>query len=63
MPELDGLALIDEIRKVNNDIPIVIISAFGQEMVSEKALAKGAIKVLRKPFESRQLLEMIEKTI
>ena len=63
MPELDGLALIDEIRKVNNDIPIVIISAFGQEMVSEKALEKGAIKVLRKPFESRQLLEIIEKTI
>ena len=61
MPELDGLALIDEIRKINTDVPIVIISAFGQESMSRKALEKGAVKILHKPFESRQLFEVIDQ--
>ena len=63
MPELDGLALIDEIKKLHIEVPIVIVSAFGQESMSQKAIAKGAVKILHKPFESRQLLEVIEQFI
>ena len=63
MPELDGLALIDEIKKLNIEVPIVIVSAFGQESMSQKAITKGAFKIVHKPFESRQLLEVIEQFI
>jgi len=61
MPELDGLSLIDEIKKKKIEAPVVIVSAFGQENISQKALKKGAVKILHKPFESKQLFDVIEK--
>jgi two-component system, NtrC family, response regulator HydG len=61
MPELDGLALIDEIKKRKIETPVIIVSAFGQESISQKGLKKGAAKILRKPFESKELFETIEK--
>lgn len=61
MPELDGLSLIEEIRKTDLEIPIVIISAFGQDKMSQRAIQKGAAKILNKPFDSNQLLNVIDQ--
>ena len=61
MPEMDGLSLIDEIKKKKIVAPVIIVSAFGQESISQKGLRKGAVKVLHKPFESKQLFDVIEK--
>ena len=61
MPELDGLSLIDEIKKQKIKSPIVVVSAFGQDSMSQKALKKGAARILDKPFESKQLFDVIEK--
>jgi len=61
MPELDGLSLIEEIKKQKIKVPVIIVSAFGQESISDKGLKKGAVKILRKPFESKQLFDVIEK--
>jgi DNA-binding response OmpR family regulator len=61
MPEIDGLSLLDEIKKQKIKAPVVIVSAYGQEIISQKGLKKGAVKILHKPFESKQLFEVIEK--
>ena len=61
MPELDGLSLIDEIKKQKLKVPVIIVSAFGQDNMSEIGLKKGAVKILLKPFESKQLFDAIDK--
>ena len=61
MPELDGLSLIEELKKQKITTPVIIVSAFGQDNISKKGLKKGAVKILRKPFESKQLFEIINE--
>ena len=60
LPKLDGLALINKIRKEDTDTPILILSALGE--VDEKVLGlkAGADDYLAKPFSFSELLARIE---
>lgn len=63
MPEMDGIALLKSIRKTNEKIPFVVVSAFGQEKMTKNALKSGANFVLIKPFESKKLINVIKELI
>jgi len=63
MPQMDGWALVKEIRSRGCDIPIIIISAFGTDEQADQIMAAGANMVLEKPFEQEQLIETIEKLL
>jgi len=60
LPKLDGLSLINKIRKEDTDTPILILSALGE--VDEKVLGlkAGADDYLAKPFSFSELLARIE---
>ena len=60
LPKLDGLSLINKIRKEDTDTPILILSALGD--VDEKVLGlkAGADDYLAKPFSFSELLARIE---
>tara|TARA_B100001079_G_scaffold160986_1_gene138026 strand:- start:616 stop:1296 length:681 start_codon:yes stop_codon:yes gene_type:complete len=60
LPKLDGLSLINKIRKEDADTPILILSALGE--VDEKVLGlkAGADDYLAKPFSFSELLARIE---
>ncbi|KAA3615720.1 MAG: response regulator [Calditrichaeota bacterium] len=62
MPEMDGLTLAKEIRIQDKKIPILIVSAFGQENMNNKVLGEQAF-VISKPFERNELIDVIEKNI
>ena len=62
MPEMDGLTLTKEIRKKDNNIPIIIVSAFGQESMADE-VKEVNISVLNKPFERDGLIDAIEINI
>lgn len=63
MPKLDGLGVLD---KVHNDHSIkkrpsfVIISAIGQEQITEAAFSKGADYYIMKPFDNEMVLNRIK---
>lgn len=63
MPKLDGLGVMD---KVNNDTSIqkhpsfVMISAIGQEQVTEAAFARGASYYIMKPFSNEMVISRIK---
>ena len=61
MPQMDGIALVEEIRNRNNDVPVIVISAFGTNFQANKALEAGANMVIEKPFEQEQLITIIEQ--
>lgn len=63
MPEMDGLTLIEELNLKKYNIPILIVSAFGQERLAQEALKIGALKILSKPFDSKTLIASIEEHI
>jgi CheY-like chemotaxis protein len=57
MPHLDGLQLLEQMRSHYITIPMVIISAFPQQLMGFRA--HGAVGYLRKPFTRHQLLNMV----
>lgn len=59
MPRMDGLEMSREIRTLNEDVPIIILSAFSETDKLLNAIDIGAVKYLIKPFDPDELLEYI----
>ena len=53
MPEMDGLSFLRHLRQTEITIPVIIISAFGQESDTKQALNLGASDVMSKPFDRK----------
>ena len=59
MPGLSGLDLQRQLADAGNRVPIIFITAHGNEQVREQARQAGAIAFLSKPFEEQALLEAL----
>lgn len=59
MPVMDGYAASDMIRKINQEIPIVAMTADAITGVEEKCLSHGIRNYVSKPFEPDQLIETL----
>ncbi|MEG2353782.1 MAG: response regulator transcription factor [Clostridium sp.] len=58
LPDIDGLEVLEQIRQ-SSDIPIIVISARGQEKEKVEALDKGADDYITKPFHIGELFARI----
>lgn len=63
MPEMDGIACIEQLIALDSDLRILVISALSDKATGIEALKKGARGFLCKPFTEQQLLDaLIELT-
>jgi DNA-binding response OmpR family regulator len=60
LPRLGGLELVRELRKVDPNLPILILSAKGQELDKVAGLQLGADDYMVKPFGLKELLARID---
>jgi DNA-binding NtrC family response regulator len=60
MPAMGGLDLLQEIRRKNRNLPVVLLTAFGDRATFAKAAEMGAVDFLTKPFRAESLLEIIQ---
>ena len=58
---LDGLDLLDEIKRRDPSIPVLVISGHGNLDTAVAAIRKGAADFIEKPFEAARLLLMVER--
>lgn len=61
MPEMGGMEALEEIRKRDREIPIIIITSSSTREAAIEAIAKGANEYVLKPFEWEELKAKIEK--
>ena len=61
MPDLDGLAALDAIRRRDSQTPIIILTASSDHNAAADALARGANAYVLKPFEWDELKATIEQ--
>ena len=59
MPGLTGGQLIDEIQRMNLPIPILVITAYGDQKLRRGLSQKGCPHCLDKPFDEGKLLEKV----
>ena len=63
LPDLSGMRVLEEIRRTNAEIPIILITAFGTIESAVEACHLGADDYLTKPFGKEQLMFVISKAL
>lgn len=58
---LDGLELLDEIKRRDSSIPVLVISGHGNLDTAVAAIRRGAADFIEKPFEAERLLLMVAR--
>lgn len=61
MPEMTGIEVLEEIRKTDKLLPVIILTSSTSRDVAVASLAKGANEYVLKPFEWEELKGKIEK--
>jgi CheY-like chemotaxis protein len=51
MPGMDGLSLLREIKRLRPDLPVMMVTAYGDEERRRQAGAAGALQFLTKPVD------------
>jgi len=63
MPGMDGLELLDNIKKQNTHLPVIMITAFAEVEKAVSAMQAGAYNYLSKPFSNDELLINVNKAV
>ncbi len=63
MPETDGLETLKRLRKVEREIPVIMLSCIGETRTIVEAMRSGATDYLNKPFEEAELEIAILKAL
>jgi len=61
MPEMDGIQALKEIKKLDSNSKIVMISAMGQESYVREAVMLGAKGFIVKPFKEDYVIQTLSK--
>jgi DNA-binding response OmpR family regulator len=61
MPEMNGFEVLGQVRRRWPALPVIIITAFGGDVVAKRAKALGAAAYLEKPFRLQDLLTTLRR--
>src|SRR3982074_3978131 len=63
MPEMDGIAALKEIRRLDPAARVAMVTAMGQQAIVMEALKAGAGDFVLKPFQPERVLGALEKIL
>ena len=63
MPGKDGLTLIDSLRAINPELPVIVMTAFGTVASAVDAMKRGAADYLTKPIDLDELDVLVTRTL
>ncbi len=63
MPDENGLDLIPRIKKLRPDLRIIVMSAQNTLLTAVKATERGAFEYLPKPFDLKELVDVVERAL
>ncbi len=63
MPGRTGIDLVDDLRRVNPEVPVIVMTAFGTVATAVEAMKRGAADYLTKPIDLDELEVLIARTL
>ncbi len=63
MPGMDGISALDEIRKIDDDLPVLMITAFASVENAIVAMKRGAFDYITKPFKNDEVLVVLRNAL
>ncbi|HVU24802.1 MAG TPA: response regulator [Opitutus sp.] len=61
MPEMDGIRALEEIRKIDPLVSVVMLTGYGTLLTAQQAMIGGANQYLRKPPDVAELIDAVRK--
>jgi DNA-binding NtrC family response regulator len=63
MPGIDGLQMLDELRKQDEELPVIMITAYASMENAIAAMKKGAFDYITKPFKNDEVLVVLRNAV
>jgi DNA-binding NtrC family response regulator len=63
MPGMDGLALLEELKKLDDDMPVLMVTAFASVETALAAMKRGAFDYITKPFKNDEVLVVVRNAV
>lgn len=63
MPQVSGIELLEQIRALNTETPVILMTAYGELDVAIDAIKKGVFDFIIKPYKPEYLAYTVEKAI
>ena len=63
MPGMDGIATLDELKKADDDLPVLMITAFASVENAIAAMKRGAYDYITKPFKNDEVLVVLRNAL
>ncbi|PSJ42539.1 sigma-54-dependent transcriptional regulator [Zobellella taiwanensis] len=63
MPGMTGLELLRQVRQVDEEIPVILVTGFGDISMAVGAIRNGAYDFIEKPFSADLLLDVVHRAL
>jgi two-component system response regulator FixJ len=63
MPGMDGLQLQARLAEIDDKLPVIVMTGFGQVPIAVKAMKAGAVDFIEKPFEEGPMLDAVRRAL
>ncbi len=63
MPDMDGVQILKQVKKLRPDLPVIMMTAFGTVDDAVQAIKQGAYDYLIKPFPKEKVLGLVENVL
>ncbi|HVL66663.1 MAG TPA: sigma-54 dependent transcriptional regulator [Vicinamibacterales bacterium] len=63
MPGMDGISALEELKKIDDDLPVLMITAFASVENAISAMKRGALEYITKPFKNDEVLVKLRNAV
>src|SRR5215212_2189232 len=63
MPGIDGITTLDELKKIDDELPVLMITAFASVETAISAMKRGAFDYITKPFKNDEVILVVRNAV
>ncbi|HTQ72134.1 MAG TPA: sigma-54 dependent transcriptional regulator [Acidocella sp.] len=63
LPGIDGMAYLRQLKSIDSDLPVVLITGHGDVATAVQAMHDGAYDFIQKPFPPQQLIDVVQRAL
>jgi two-component system response regulator PilR (NtrC family) len=63
MPGIDGITTLEELKKIDEDLPVVMVTAFASVETAISAMKRGAFDYVTKPFKNDEVILVVRNAV
>jgi two-component system response regulator PilR (NtrC family) len=63
LPGMDGIQALDELKKIDDELPVLMITAFASVESAIAAMKRGALEYITKPFKNDEVLVKLRNAV